>query len=75
MNFYKGVAFMHNVFVDLARCKRCGICIEFCPVQLFDTGIEAAPIPARLKNCTACMLCELRCPELAIKVEVNKVEK
>lgn len=66
---------MHNVIINLERCKRCGICIEFCPVQLFDTEIDGAPIATRVEKCTACMQCELRCPELAIIVEVNKDAK
>jgi 2-oxoglutarate ferredoxin oxidoreductase subunit delta len=27
---------------------------------------------ARLKDCIACRLCELRCPDLAIEVEVEE---
>ena len=66
---------MHNVIINKARCKRCGICIEFCPVNLYDREIDGAPIPSHQDKCTGCKQCELRCPELAIKVEVVKDEK
>lgn len=66
---------MHNIIINKTRCKRCGICIEFCPVNLYDREIDGAPIPSRQDKCTGCKQCELRCPELAIKVEVVKDEK
>lgn len=63
---------MNKITVNKARCKRCGICVEFCPVKVYDKEIDGAPVPARIEKCTGCMLCELRCPDFAIKVEVNK---
>ena len=62
---------MHRVTVNKDLCKRCGICIAFCPVKLFDEEIDGTPIVARQEICTGCRLCELRCPDFAIKVEVN----
>jgi len=62
---------MNRITVNKSRCKRCGICIEFCPVKLFDQEIDGAPIPGRIEKCTGCMLCELRCPDFAITVEVH----
>lgn len=66
---------MNKITVNMSRCKRCGICIEFCPVKLFDKGFDGAPIPTRIERCTGCKLCELRCPDFAIKVEGNRDEK
>jgi 2-oxoglutarate ferredoxin oxidoreductase subunit delta len=66
---------MNKVTVNKVRCKRCGICISFCPVNLFDEEIDGTPIPSRVDKCTGCKLCELRCPDFAIKVEVDKVEE
>ena len=52
-----------------AWCKRCGICIAFCPKQVFDTGPGGEPVVARPQVCVRCHLCELRCPDFAITVE------
>jgi 2-oxoglutarate ferredoxin oxidoreductase subunit delta len=49
-------------------CKGCGICIAFCPQQVFETGKEGRPLVARPKDCTACRRCEIHCPDLAIVV-------
>lgn len=49
-------------------CKGCGICIAFCPQQVFDTGEEGRPLVARPDDCTACRWCETHCPDLAIVV-------
>jgi len=66
---------MNRIIVKMDRCKRCGICIEICPVKLFDREIDKTPLPARAKECIGCKLCEYRCPDFAIKVEVGKDEK
>ena len=66
---------MNTISINKNWCKRCGICIEFCPVKVFDTEIDGTPIPQRQEICTGCKLCEIRCPEFAIKVEVVKDER
>lgn len=55
-------------------CKRCGICIEFCPVKVFAQEADGTPVPQNQDKCTLCRLCELRCPDFAIKVEVTEDE-
>lgn len=65
---------MNKVIVNKDRCKRCGICIEFCPTKLFDKEIDGTPLPQREEICTGCKQCEMRCPDFAIKVEVIKDE-
>lgn len=56
------------------RCKGCGICIEFCPLQVlqlshrantkgyFLPGIAAG----KEQSCVHCEFCSLVCPEFAI---------
>jgi len=66
---------MNVIKINRKRCKRCGICIEFCPAGLFDKEIDGTPIPQRVEACTGCRMCEMRCPDIAIKVEVIKGEK
>jgi len=49
-------------------CKGCGICIAFCPQQVFETGEEGRPLVVRPEDCTACRWCEIHCPDQAIVV-------
>ena len=50
-------------------CKRCGICVEFCPGKIFSSETGQVPVVARLSSCTVCRLCEMRCPDYAVSVE------
>ena len=51
-----------------AWCKKCGICIAFCPKNVLDPGPDGGPVPARPEDCIRCHMCELRCPDFAISV-------
>lgn len=55
--------------LNLERCKRCGVCVELCPRQVFTTSDEGYPDPANIDRCNRCELCELWCPDYAIEVE------
>lgn len=54
------------ILVDEGRCKRCGICIAFCPTKVFDAREDGLPLVARRDDCIWCGLCEVRCPDFAI---------
>jgi 2-oxoglutarate ferredoxin oxidoreductase subunit delta len=56
------------VVVDLSLCKSCGICVELCPKDVFDTDDLGRPVVARLADCTSCTFCERHCPDFAIDV-------
>lgn len=49
-------------------CKGCGICIAFCPQQVYDMDEDGRPVVAREDQCTACHWCDVHCPDLAIVV-------
>lgn len=67
---------MKRIIVSSKLCKRCGICIEFCPVKVFTQEMDGITIPENKEKCIGCRLCELRCPDFAITVEVvNNGEK
>jgi 2-oxoglutarate ferredoxin oxidoreductase subunit delta len=67
-----GKAYFHN-FPDL--CKGCGLCIEKCPVDTIGwsehLGVYGTPTvePGHGKDCIACMMCQLVCPDCAILIE------
>jgi 2-oxoglutarate ferredoxin oxidoreductase subunit delta len=49
-----------------SRCKRCGICSHFCPVNAIETNADGVPTLAHPELCTSCHLCERMCPDFAI---------
>lgn len=57
------------ISIDPNLCKRCGICIEFCPRDVLAPGRDGLPGVLSPGSCTLCRLCELRCPDFAIEVE------
>jgi NAD-dependent dihydropyrimidine dehydrogenase PreA subunit len=64
-----------NVAVDWEVCTGDGICIDVCPVSLFDWAdapshptSEKKSDPAREKDCIQCLACETQCPTQAIKI-------
>lgn len=54
--------------VDIEWCKGCGICVHFCPKDVLELSRQGKAVAARPDDCIACMLCELRCPDLAIQI-------
>ena len=62
---------LKELCINREWCKGCGICVEFCPTRVLalDESDKAAAV--RLDDCIACQLCELRCPDLAIRVLVE----
>jgi 2-oxoglutarate ferredoxin oxidoreductase subunit delta len=56
-------------------CKGCGICIKFCPTKVLELDQRDKATAVRPKECICCRMCELRCPDLAIEVEIEEGEK
>ncbi len=55
-----------------AWCKRCGICVAFCPKEVLEAGPDGLPQAVRPEECISCGMCELRCPDFAISVNQPK---
>ena len=49
-------------------CKACGICAALCPKQVYDRDEEGKPVFARPDDCIGCQMCEMRCPDFAIRI-------
>ena len=53
-------------------CKGCGICVELCPKNVLALDDNDKVIVAKPEDCICCKLCELRCPDVAIEVEIEE---
>lgn len=59
---------MANVKVDWTKCTGCGVCVDSCPVQVFE--LQDLPnfpeskksVPVRAEECITCMTCVTSCP-------------
>ncbi|CEP67013.1 4Fe-4S binding domain [Moorella glycerini] len=63
-----------TINIDPNLCKGCKLCIANCHRDVFEMSTERGklgylmPMALHLENCTACLLCELTCPDMAIEV-------
>lgn len=56
----------YNIEIFKSWCKKCGICVAFCPVEALGQDESGAPFVKNPEKCTGCQMCELRCPDFAI---------
>jgi 2-oxoglutarate ferredoxin oxidoreductase subunit delta len=49
-------------------CKGCGICIAFCPKEVYKADMRGHPEIIDAAKCILCMLCVERCPDFAIEI-------
>ena len=76
LSLHKSLAFMEqHSAVDWDVCVGDGVCIDVCPVSLYEwaetpgnASSEKKSDPAREKDCIQCLACELQCPTQAIKI-------
>jgi 2-oxoglutarate ferredoxin oxidoreductase subunit delta len=59
---------LKELVIERAWCKGCRICVHFCPKKVLDLDADDKVMASRPKDCIACKMCELRCPDLAITV-------
>jgi len=58
-----------------AWCKKCGICVPFCPTGALTSNEDGLPVLTYPEKCTLCGMCELRCPDFAIAVKAKEKEE
>ena len=74
-NFMVRLIEMPKVKVDLSKCNGDGVCVEVCPVNVFELqNLPEYPdtqksVPVREDECIVCMACVTSCPTQAITVE------
>ena len=56
-------------------CKGCGICVAFCAKHVLELDEHDKAQAVRPEDCVVCMLCEMRCPDLAIEVVVAEARE
>lgn len=58
--------------VSDSRCVTCDLCIDICPMNVFDRAGNGLPLIARQDDCQTCFLCEAHCPTDALYVAAER---
>ena len=53
-------------------CKGCNICVAFCPKDVLELDSSGKVTVARPDDCIWCGDCEVRCPDMAIRIVKEK---
>jgi len=61
-----------EIKVNTKWCKKCGLCVEFCPRKVL--AMKDGPEVKDIDLCTGCLLCEMHCPDFAITVKRREEE-
>ena len=64
-----------SVEIYQSWCKRCGICVAFCPAEVLSQDASGKVQVKDPDRCTGCQLCELRCPDFAIHVRPSRKKR
>lgn len=58
-----------DVTINAKWCKRCGLCVAFCPRGVLKLDEEQRAAVVDIARCTGCLLCEMHCPDFAVTVK------
>lgn len=62
----------YQVNIDEVFCKGCWICVDFCPAKVLFAKDNGKVAVADQDKCVGCRVCEHRCPDYAVCVEVRE---
>lgn len=54
------------VFIYYQWCKKCGICVAFCPTNALGRKADGSPFVEYPEKCIHCETCDRLCPDFAI---------
>lgn len=54
------------VYIYHDWCKKCGICVEFCPTGTLARKADGSPYVIAPEKCIHCEMCDRLCPDFAI---------
>ena len=54
------------VFIYYEWCKKCGICVAFCPTKCLGRKADGTPFVEFPAKCVHCETCDRLCPDFAI---------
>lgn len=58
---------MPKPVIDRSKCKDCSLCVDICPLQIFEK--DGKEVKIARGGCIGCKSCEMQCPNSAIIVE------
>ncbi|MGB9682607.1 MAG: 4Fe-4S dicluster domain-containing protein [bacterium] len=72
--------YKYTVIVDTQRCKGCGICLNFCPREVFEfeTYLNEGghhPVRANSDKCIGCRACVIMCPDIALELVKEEIDE
>jgi 2-oxoglutarate ferredoxin oxidoreductase subunit delta len=72
--------YKYTVIVNKQRCKGCGICINFCPKNVFEfeTYLNEGgqhPVRANSDECIGCRACVIMCPDIALELVKEEIDE
>lgn len=59
----------YRLIINRSWCKGCELCVKSCPEGILYLDSEAKVEVEEIGKCIFCGICELRCPDFAIRVE------
>ncbi len=62
----------HEVIINRAWCKGCGLCINICPKKVLGFNEQRKAQVERIEDCIGCRQCENTCPDFAVTVKEGK---
>jgi NAD-dependent dihydropyrimidine dehydrogenase PreA subunit len=67
---------VHSIMIDMSACTGCKTCMDICFVDVIRWNEETGkPVAAYPEDCQICGLCEILCPEKAIKIVPDWVSR